>query len=342
MVVTDRFLRKPTRDITVNIFPTSFFYFRKVFFISARLFLFPQGFFYFRKVCLFPQGFVHFRKVCFISARLYYFRKIYFVSAMLFLFPRGLFLFRKVGFRNLALANANISTILFEVRKPTRDITVNIFSARFFISARFFFFISARFFFYFRKVFFISARLFFISARFVLFPQGLLISARFCSFPQGLFHFRKVILFPQGLFYFRKVIFISPRFHRSSSQFGSRQCQYLRKPTRDITVNIFPQGFFYFRKVCFITARFVLLISARFCSFPQGLFHFRKVILFPQGLFHFRKVIFISPRFHRSSSQFGSRQCQYLYTIVRSAPLRQMTWAYPYPGGYHWKYFREN
>ena len=244
MVVTDRFLRKPTRDITVNIFSTRFFLFPQGFFISARLFLFPQGFFYFWKVCLFPQGFVHFRKVCFIYARLYYFRKIYFVSAMLFLFPRGLFLFRKVGFRNLALANANISTILFEVRKPTRDITVNIF-------------------------------------------------------PQGFF------LFPQGFV-------------------------------------LFPQGYFYFRKVCFITARFVLFISARFCSFPQGLFHFRKVILFPQGLFYFRKVIFISPRFHRSSSQFGSRQCQYLYTIVRSAPLRQMTWAYPYPGGYHWKYFRGN
>ena len=64
------------------------------------------------------------------------------------------------------------------VRKPTRDITVNIF---------------------FRKVFFISASFF-------LFPQG------YFLLPQGLFHFRKVILFPQGLFYFRKVIFISPRF----------------------------------------------------------------------------------------------------------------------------------
>ena len=142
------------------------------------------------------------------------------------------------------------------VRKPTRDITVNNFSASFFLFPQGYF--------SFRKVCFISARLFFISARFVSFPQG----------------------------YF-----------------------------------LFPQGLFYFRKVCFI--------SARFCSFPQGLFHFRKVILFPQGLFYFRKVIFISPRFHRSSSQFGSRQCQYLYTIVRSAPLRQMIWAYQYPGGYH-------
>ena len=34
-----RDLRKPTRDITVNIFPQVYFNFRKVFF------LFPQGFF---------------------------------------------------------------------------------------------------------------------------------------------------------------------------------------------------------------------------------------------------------------------------------------------------------
>ena len=94
--------------------------------ISARFF------FYFRKVYLSPHGFVHFRKVCFISARLYYFRKVYFISARLFLFPRGLFLFRKVGFRNLALANANSSTILFEARHyakwpgPTSTLVVTI------------------------------------------------------------------------------------------------------------------------------------------------------------------------------------------------------------------------
>ena len=67
------------------------------------------------------------------------------------------------------------------LRKPTRDITVNIFSARFF-------FISAR-------LFFISARLFFISARFVLFPQGYIISARFILFPQGYFYFPEVSSF---------------------------------------------------------------------------------------------------------------------------------------------------
>ena len=203
---------------------------------------------------------------------------------MLFLFPRGLFLFRKVGFRNLALANANISTILFEVRKPTRDITVNIFS--------FFFFYFRKVFFYFRKVFFISARLFFISARFVLFPQGLLISARFCSFPQGLFYFRKVILFPQGFIYLRKVIFISPRFHRSSSQFGSRQCQYVHV--------IFPQGFFLFPQGFFF-------ISARLFLFPRFFYYIcfiyiRKVISafvsFPQGyiISAFPARLFLFPR----------------------------------------------
>ena len=41
------YVRKPTRDIIVNIF-------------SARFFLFPQGFF------LFPQGFFYFHKVIFI------------------------------------------------------------------------------------------------------------------------------------------------------------------------------------------------------------------------------------------------------------------------------------
>ena len=119
-------VRKPTRDITVNIFsarfflfPQGFFYFRKVIFyfrkvclISARFVLFPQGLFYFRKVYLSPQGFVHFRKVCFISARLYYFRKVYFISARLFLFPRGFI----IHLLNLGLANANISTLLFEAR----------------------------------------------------------------------------------------------------------------------------------------------------------------------------------------------------------------------------------
>ena len=52
------------------------YFFRKVFFISARFFLFPQGYF------LFPQGLFDFRKVCFISAR--------FV-----LFPQGYFNFRE-------------------------------------------------------------------------------------------------------------------------------------------------------------------------------------------------------------------------------------------------------
>ena len=97
------FVRKPTRDITVNIFSARFFlfpqgffyfrkvifYFRKVCFISARFVLFPQG------LHVSPQGFVHFRKVCFISARLYYFRKVYFISARFILFPQGYFNFRE-------------------------------------------------------------------------------------------------------------------------------------------------------------------------------------------------------------------------------------------------------
>ena len=47
-------IRKPTRDITVNIFSARFcFYFRKVFFISARLVYFRKVKLYFRKVKLY-------------------------------------------------------------------------------------------------------------------------------------------------------------------------------------------------------------------------------------------------------------------------------------------------
>ena len=106
-----------------KIFPQGFFLFPQVFFLFPQgYFLFPQGYF------LFPQGLFYFRKVCFISARLYYFRKVYFISARLFLFPRGFV----VHLLNLGLANANISTLLFEARHyakwpgPTSTLVVTI------------------------------------------------------------------------------------------------------------------------------------------------------------------------------------------------------------------------
>ena len=122
-------LRKPTRDITVNIFSAKFFFISaRFFFISARFFLFPQClFFYFRKVYLSPQGCVHFRKVCFISARLYYLRKVYFISARLSLFPRGSFLFRKVYFtsaKNIFVRLINLYNLYNIVRSaPLRQMT---------------------------------------------------------------------------------------------------------------------------------------------------------------------------------------------------------------------------
>ena len=83
-VCVSQVLRKPTRDITVNIFSASFFYFRKVFFLFPQgYFLFPQGYF------LFPQGLFNFRKVCFISARFTYLRKVLFISARFASFPQG-------------------------------------------------------------------------------------------------------------------------------------------------------------------------------------------------------------------------------------------------------------
>ena len=78
-------VRKPTRDITVNIFPQGFFYFRKFFFISARFFLFPQGFFF-----ISARFFFYFRKVFF-----FYLRKVFF-SARFILFPQGYFHFPEV------------------------------------------------------------------------------------------------------------------------------------------------------------------------------------------------------------------------------------------------------
>ena len=106
-----------------------YFFPQGFFFISARFILFPQGYFLFPLgYFLFPQGLFYFRKVCFISARLYYFRKVYFISARLFLFPRGFV----VHLLNLGLANANISTLLFEARHyakwpgPTSTLVVTI------------------------------------------------------------------------------------------------------------------------------------------------------------------------------------------------------------------------
>ena len=78
------FVRKPTRDITVNIFSASFFLFPQGFFLFPQgYFLFPQGYF------LFPQGLFNFRKVCFISARFTYLRKVLFISARFASFPQG-------------------------------------------------------------------------------------------------------------------------------------------------------------------------------------------------------------------------------------------------------------
>ena len=241
---------------------------------------------------------------------------------MLFLFPRGLFLFRKVGFRNLALANANISTILFEVRKPTRDITVNIFSARFFISARFFFFYFRKVFFlfpqgffYFRKIIFYFCKVCFISARFTYLRKVLFISARFVSFPQGYIISARFILFPQGYFYFPEVssfifsIWVSPMPISMEAHKG-HHCKYFSARFFFISARfffisarlfLFPQGLFYYRKVCFIYLRKVLFISARFVSFPQGYIISARFISFPQGYFYFPKVssfifsIWVSP-----------------------------------------------
>ena len=99
------------------------------YFFPQGFFLFPQVFFYFRKVIFyFRKVIFYFLKVCFISARLYYFRKVYFISARLFLFPRGFV----VHLLNLGLANANISTLLFEARHyakwpgPTNTLVVTI------------------------------------------------------------------------------------------------------------------------------------------------------------------------------------------------------------------------
>ena len=85
------------------------------------------------------------------------------------------------------------------VRKPTRDITINIFSARFFLFPQGYFLFPQGLF-YFRKVCFISTR-------FVLFPQGYIISARFILFPQGYLITPRFVLFPQGYFNFRENIF---------------------------------------------------------------------------------------------------------------------------------------
>ena len=222
---------------------------------------------------------------------------------MLFLFPRGLFLFRKVGFRNLALANANISTILFEVRKPTRDITVNIFSARFFISARFFFlfpqgfFLFPQGFFYFRKIIFYFCKVCFISARFTYLRKVLFISARFVSFPQGYIISARFILFPQGYFYFPEVssfifsIWVSPMPISTEAHKG-HHCKYFSARFFFISARFF----FYFRKVIFISARFFLLPQGLFYLSPQGFVHFRKVCFISARLYYFRKVYFISAR----------------------------------------------
>ena len=119
-------IRKPTRDITVNIFSARFFKFPQVFFISASFFIFPQVFF------LFPQGFLLFPQGLLISARFCSFPQGLFNFRKVILFPQGLFYFRKVIFLNLALANANLSTILFEARHyakwpgPTSTLVVTI------------------------------------------------------------------------------------------------------------------------------------------------------------------------------------------------------------------------
>ena len=67
-----------------------FFISARLFFISARFVLFPQGLFYFRKV------YMYLRKVLFISARFVSFPQGYIISARFILFPQGLFYFRKV------------------------------------------------------------------------------------------------------------------------------------------------------------------------------------------------------------------------------------------------------
>ena len=127
-------LRKPTRDITVNIFSARFFlfpqvffyfrkvifYFRKVCFISARFVLFPQGLFYFRKVCFISARFTYLRKVLFISARFVSFPQGYIISARFILFPQGYFYFPKVSSFIFSIWVVTIENIFAEIKITLR------------------------------------------------------------------------------------------------------------------------------------------------------------------------------------------------------------------------------